>query len=205
MNKNKEEYKYYHHKNLKEALILKVLETLETDTLASVKVRTITDKLGTSRTAIYRHFSSKAHLLKAVILKAFAQLEEEIIPISIDEEKNIKIKFYEIGKIYIEFAMASPARYRLMFGNQLTKPYEEYFDVQNKSFNNILSILMTLSDMAQKTKLFLPQNSQKQAVFFLAMLHGQASLFLDGHSMIKEHRERIYEMSFNVLIEGLRG
>lgn len=204
MTKSKEQNIYYHHNNLREAIILEILKILETKTLSSINVRGLSDRLGVSSTAIYRHFSSKEHLFKAVILKGFEQLDAELRIIFLDDQKNIKYKIYDIGKTYIDFAIASPARYRLMLSNQLTKLKEESCDFQNTSLENTFFMIVSLFEMAQKTGLFLPKTPQKQAIVFFAMIHGQASLFLDGHSMIREEKEKIFEMTFEVMMRGLK-
>jgi len=203
MNKIESKNREYHHKNLKEALIQTVLEMLEEKPLDAITVRELTNTLNVSRTAIYRHFSSKEHLFQMVILKSFDQLNDTLKPIY-ESGETIEQKFYLIGKSYIDFAMASPARYRLMMGDKLMKLREESCDIPDTSSESSFSIIVNLAQEAQHQGLFGVENPQVQAMSIWAMIHGQASLIIDGHPTITEQKEHMYELSFKILMQGLK-
>ena len=194
----------YHHKNLKEKLILKALELLDNKPYESITVRELTDSLGVSRTAIYRHFSSKEHLFQAVILKGFEQLGEAMEPIYQDSTTDTKGKFYKIGEVYVDFALASPPRYRLMMGDKLMKIREESCEVEKEPLaDGAFGIMLSLVKQAQEEGLFKRQNSLHQAIAIWSLIHGQASLLLDGHPMVKETRNETQKIMFEMMTGGL--
>ena len=194
----------YHHKNLKDVLIVKALELLDEKPYESITVRELTDSIGVSRTAIYRHFSSKEHLFQAVILKGFDQLAEAMQPIYNDGSKSIEEKFYGIGECYINFALASPPRYRLMMGDKLMNIREESCDMPNTSVEGSFSIMISLVADAQDKGLFKVHDPMQQAIVIWSVIHGQASLLMDGHPMVREQKEPIKELMFEMIMQGLR-
>jgi len=194
----------YHHDNLKKKLIEKALELLELKPLEEISVRELTDAVGASRTAIYRHFDSKEHLFQAVILRGFEQLSEALEPIYHDKTMSIQEKLYETGKKYIDFAEASPARYRLMVGDKLMRLREESCNVEDSSPEGSFGMIVSYATEAQEEQLFKKQDPGLQAIAIWAMIHGQASLIIDGHPMIKAQKEEIYEVAFSIMMDGLR-
>jgi AcrR family transcriptional regulator len=196
--------KSYHHTNLKEKLIDKALEFLVSKPLEEISVRDLTDAVGASRTAIYRHFDSKEHLFQAVILRGFEQLSEVLEPIYKDQTMTIQEKLYKTGKKYIAFAEAYPALYRLMMGDKLMRIREERCNVEDMSLEGSFGMIVSYATQAQEEQLFKKQDPVLQAISIWAMIHGQASLIIDGHPMIKAQKEEMYEVAFSVMMVGLR-
>ena len=56
----------YHHGDLRRALLDEALRTIQDDGVEALTLRTISVRLGVSRTALYRHFTDKRALLSAV-------------------------------------------------------------------------------------------------------------------------------------------
>ena len=61
----------YHHGNLKEELLAQSLKIIQEEGVDFVTLQVLATKLGTSRSAIYRHFSSKQDLIQNVIFYGF--------------------------------------------------------------------------------------------------------------------------------------
>src|SRR5215475_6223629 len=62
----KKSAKPYHHGDLRRALLDEALRTIQTHGVEQLKLRTVGERLGVSRSALYRHFADKQSLLAAV-------------------------------------------------------------------------------------------------------------------------------------------
>ncbi len=192
----------YHHKNLKDALIETSLLILEESGLESISLRKVTSRIGSSRTSVYRHFDSKEQLLQAVILKGFRKLDSTLKPILMDSNNDIPTRLKQMGKAYIYFALENKALYRLMLGEKLSKLRESTCTKETTPVNTGFDSLVSLLLEAQKAKIFLSGNVEIQASTIWAIIHGQASLFLDNHLMIERNQEEILNETLDVILRG---
>ncbi len=202
MKQNQKTATNYHHKNLKEALIEKTMELLDEKPYEEITIRYLTDLLHVSRTAIYRHFDSKEQLFQAVIFKGFEQLKGFLEPIYQNNMLTITEKIAKTGEAYINFALQSPARYRLMFGNKLMKLREESCDIDNNVLDTSFGIVIALIEEGQKEKLFAKGDPMELATALWALIHGQASLLIDGHPMILEQKQKLLQRGMQMIIKG---
>lgn len=79
----------------------------------AVTMRRIAEKIEYSPTAIYLHFADKDALFHELCVADFQALAEAFQPIALVPDPIERIK--RIGRSYIEFALAHPDHYRLMF------------------------------------------------------------------------------------------
>ncbi len=194
----------YHHGNLKESLVATALEMIEKEGLASVTLRELTKRLGTSRSAVYRHFESKEALLQEVIFAGFAMLEDAIAPILMQRDYSVIKRFSMMGRAYVEFALAHPAIYRMIFGHELQREREEKCDMQDQTQATGFHALITLLQEGQEAGVFKKEDPMLQATVVWSMVHGVSNLLIDGHIMIQDNIEAIFEMGTRTLIEGIR-
>jgi AcrR family transcriptional regulator len=101
----------YHHGNLGPALIAVARELLDADGPGAVSLREAARRVGVSATATYRHFADKEHLLAAVAAQGYREFADSLRAIKVDGAG-----FSAMAKGYIEFALAHPGLFRLMFG-----------------------------------------------------------------------------------------
>ncbi len=192
----------YHHGNLKEALIEESLKMIENDGLESITLRELTKRVGTSRTALYRHYSSKEELLKAVIQAGFSKLDSAIFS-NLNPELNIQEKIYALGKAYIEFATNNPNLYRMIFGHETEKEREEACNINEREDAPSFHSLVDIITQAQAEGLIKKDDAFMQATVLWAMLHGLSNLLIDGHVHISDNINVLYELSFKTLIDGI--
>ena len=64
----------YHHGDLRRALLLEAVRTIHAEGAAALTLRDVGDRLGVSRTALYRHFADKQALLDEVAAEGFRML-----------------------------------------------------------------------------------------------------------------------------------
>lgn len=194
----------YHHGNLKEELLQTALEMIDTDGLDSITLRDLTQRLGTSRTAVYRHFASKEALILGVIEKGYENLDLIFTPIFQDHIQSVDERFNAMGRAYLEFAIEHPNLYRLLFGDTYHQEREEICDYRDESQATGLYALIGLLLEAQEEGIIASVDPMIQAAMVWASIHGLASLLIDGHLMMSDNMEAIYEYSIGVLLKGLQ-
>lgn len=194
----------YHHGNLKESLVETALEMIDKEGLDSVTLRDLAQRLGTSRTAIYRHFDSKEALILGVIQKGYEQLDMMFTPIFQDTTQSVAVRFERMGRAYLDFAIAHPNLYRLLFGENFRQEREEICDYKDENQATGLYALIGLLLEAQEEGIIARENPMIQAATVWASIHGLASLLIDGHLMMSDNMEAIYEYSIGVLLKGLQ-
>src|SRR5688572_2987442 len=104
----------YHHGDLRSTLLRAADEIFEKEGLAALSLREAARRAGVSHNAPYRHFPDRDSLLAALAAEGFALLGGELA----------KRPEGEMGIGYVQFALAHPQRFRLMFGGQLK--FDEY-------------------------------------------------------------------------------
>lgn len=193
----------YHHGNLKEELLNQALVIIQTQGTDSMTLQALADKLGTSKTAIYRHFSSKQELLQSVIYYGFDIFEKKISPIFLIKEKTVLERLYLMGNTYIKFAIENPNLYRMLFGEKFQDIRESNCDISIEENAEGFHALIKLLKEGQEIKLFKVDNSFVQAQVIFSFCHGIASLYIDGHIDIKNNMEEVYEIYFQTITRGL--
>ena len=194
----------YHHGNLKESLLETALEMVDKEGLESVTLRDLTQRLGTSRSAVYRHFESKEALILGVIKRGYEQLDLLFTPIFQDTTQSVAERFEKMGRAYLDFAIAHPNLYRLLFGENFRQEREEICDYKDEKQATGVYALIGLLLEAQEERIIAQENPMIQAATVWASIHGLASLLIDGHLMMSDNLEAIYEYSQGVLLKGLR-
>lgn len=194
----------YHHGNLKEELLQTALEMIDTDGLENITLRDLTQRIGTSRTAVYRHFESKEALILRVIEKGYEQLDEIFTPIFRDKSRSVEARFELMSRAYLQFAIEHPNLYRLLFGERYREEREGICDYRDETQATGLYALIGLLLEAQEEGNVEKGDPMIQAATIWASIHGLASLLIDGHLMMSDNLEEIYRYSLEVLLKGLR-
>ncbi|MFT5660515.1 MAG: AcrR family transcriptional regulator [Sulfurimonas sp.] len=201
MNKSKEST--YHHGNLKDELINEALVMVKENGVESITLRELTKKLGASRSAIYRHYSSKDELITAVIHAGFEKLDASIVP-ALTSNDSVINRFKAMGQAYLGFALQNPNIYRMIFGHVVAQQREESCDLKDeestKDFHRLVSLLVE----GQEKKVFKVQDPILQAIYIWSNMHGLANLYIDGHMHIQNNLDELYELSFDNIINGMK-
>lgn len=112
----------YHHGDLRNALVLTAVRLIEEDGLAEFSLRGTAREVGVSANAAYRHFADKSDLLSAVARYGFDQLGQRMRRAmrATRTGKNPATlavnRFKATGRAYVEFALAHPQLFEVMFG-----------------------------------------------------------------------------------------
>ena len=151
----------YHHGDLRAALLHAAGEILEKEGLAGLSLREAARRAGVSHNAPYRHFPDRNSLLAALAVEGFRLLSEDL---STRPEGDM-------GVGYVEFALAHPQRFRLMFGGQLSlSDHPELLAAGEESYHKL-----------QRTLDSLGGDAPLAAAAAWSLVQGLANLILDGH------------------------
>jgi AcrR family transcriptional regulator len=87
---------------------------LETADTSAVSIRAVADRVGVTPPSIYRHFADKDDLMMAVCGMVFSRLDEAMekaAASAADPLEELRLK----GHAYVQFGLAYPEHYRLIF------------------------------------------------------------------------------------------
>ena len=187
----------YHHGNLRETLLIKGLELLESSEKAEFSMRELTRNIGVSVNAVYRHFANKDELLTALAIQGFQKLLEHQAQM-IQNASNTKEGFILSGKQYIYFAMQNPMLFRLMYGRFVVSHNDESL----KSFANLAYHSIRYAAAAALDIDVNSQIAKSISIKGWSVVHGLSHLLIDGQF---DHlsSDEIEDMINGVLINSL--
>jgi AcrR family transcriptional regulator len=167
----------YHHGNLRHALLEEALRTIETQGVEALTLRTAGERLGVSRTALYRHFSDKQALLAAVGREGFRLLRLTLVQ-AWEQHGRGRAGFDAMGVAYVNFAAAHPAHYRVMFGRFIESCEKDaaFIEEATAAFQVLVDALVE----QQQTGLVRRDDPLIQARMIWSLVHGIAMLVIDG-------------------------
>jgi len=171
----------YHHGNLRRALLDEALTMIGKDGVEALTLREIGARVGVSRTALYRHFADKRALLAAVASEGFRILRQRLV--AAWEDGRDRAAFEAMGVAYVDFAVANPAHYRVMFGSALGAKANDtnavdcdLVDEAEGAFQALVDALAAL----QREAIVRDEETVTMARFVWAVVHGVAMLGIDG-------------------------
>lgn len=208
--------KSYHHGNLKAALIEEATRIVIEEGIDSVTVRAVSENVGVSRPALYRHFRGKNHLLCMVAEDGYKRLNEELARAMDREDADALSRFQRIAVAYVRFAVMNAPFYRLMFGKSVVTrhPTEELQDAARETFRVGFSVVEECS-----RKGLIEGDPHDLINVAWAMVHGLSVLMIDGqvdrgkgmHTLLGESgvgtsfdSEKIIEFAVNTMITGMK-
>jgi AcrR family transcriptional regulator len=191
----------YHHGDLRRALIEAALGMLQEDKSWQFTLREVARRAGVSHTAPYRHFPDKAALLAELARVGFDKMGEQLTA-AIQGNLPIEEQLIAIGKAYIEFGVANPALYHLMFSADAGEKEEVHLHERAMA---TLNVLITLLKRGQEEGVLKIRPVQGQAAGCWAMVHGLTMLAINGLLLPKKVGENPIESALATLLEGVVG
>lgn len=167
----------YHHGHLRQALVDQALITIRDRGVEALTLREVGAKLRVSRTALYRHFADKNALLAAVATEGFRTFRDALVD-GWTRGGHGRVGLETMGESYVQFALAHPSHYRVMFGGFVSKvACDPNLEVEaGSAFGVLVDAIVEL----QQQGLVRYGDSQALAVFVWASTHGIAMLAIDG-------------------------
>ena len=149
--------------------------------------------MGVSPAAVYRHYPSKEALLTALAIDGFRRLTEaQTQPVA--NKIVTPVRFAEMGRGYVRFAVKNPALFRLMFSDQIDSSRDAalMFAVEQLT-GNIEDAVARLAGPR-----FSSAMRRRAALRAWSLVHGLSMLLIDGqmriaHSEIDRMIEAVVE------------
>jgi AcrR family transcriptional regulator len=175
----------YHHGDLRRALLQEALRTIQMDGVEGVTLRTVGQRLGVSRTALYRHFADKPALLAAVGREGFRLLRLTLRE-AWEQNGRGRQGFDAMGIAYVRFAVDHPAHYRVMFGGFIESCAKdaEFVEEAKAAFQVLVDSLVE----QQGAGLVRNDDPLLLARMIWSLVHGIAMLVIDGQLRGQDER-----------------
>lgn len=191
----------YHHGNLKDDFLKIAFDFIAKEDIEKLTLKILSDATGTSRSAIYRHFSSKEELIETMIQKGFDDFDAFVSPPLKDKEKPLIDRFYQSAKAYLEFAKQNPNIYRLLFGNKYAKIRETTLSIKDDDCSGFASLKLAIEE-GQKNGILKKEDSFMRTILNWSYLHGLSSLIIDGFMDIDAISDELFENMFTDMLSA---
>jgi AcrR family transcriptional regulator len=166
----------YHHGDLRASLIKATVEMINKQGVEAITMRSLSNWVGVSRTAAYRHFSNKMDLLTATATEGFKQFSLALRVARLDYSEDELGRFRLMGQAYVQFAIEHSAYYSLMFSDASIQKTDTFEKASSAAFAELVDILVTLQE-ANRIK---DEDPKMQANFVWSLMHGFSSLLING-------------------------
>ena len=187
--------KAYHHGDLPQAMLAEAVRTIQRHGIDELTLRGVGERLGVSRTALYRHFANKDALLQAVATEGFCMLQAALQDAWQRAGAGLP-GFDAMGAAYIRFAVRHPAHYRVMFGSG---PQAADADDSGAAFGTLVSAVETL----QRAGKMRGEDSHQLALYVWSVVHGVAMLAIDGILRTPAEIEMLTQFAIERLRTGI--
>lgn len=197
----KKSAKPYHHGDLRRALVDEAVRTIQTDGVEHLTLRTVGERLGVSRSALYRHFSDKHALLATVGREGFRMLRQSLAD-AWELNGRCRTGFQAMARAYVQFAIEHPSHYRVMFGGfiESSAKDDEFVGEAGAAFQVLVDALVE----QQNTGAIRRDEPVLMARFVWALVHGTAMLFIDGQLPEATQREALEQYAFERIYASIR-
>jgi AcrR family transcriptional regulator len=184
---------------LREDCVTEALRIVEESGLQALSLREVARRLGVSHQSPYKHFPSRDHIVAEIARRAYDQFTSALEARPRSEDAGAD--FRAMGLAYIDYALANPLPYRLLFGGPLPpgEHHPEMMTSARRAFEllraGLLRLMTAMGASAEEVDV------DTEALFVWATVHGVASLLLT-ESMAKLDmsplaRERLREHGVN--------
>jgi AcrR family transcriptional regulator len=193
----------YHHGDLRQSLIDAAIALISEDGISDLSLRRVARRVGVSHNAPYRHFEDKDALLAAVAEQGFQSLTVAMETAKQDIPVGTSQCLEAIGLAYVNFAVAQPFHYRLMFGDYRgnSNNYSALTEAAHQSF----MVLVDTIQAGQSAGVFRAADPINMARVAWSLVHGQAMLALDNKLQVEPGKEfaAFLKFSSQMLFQGL--
>ena len=169
----------YHHGDLRRALLREAVRTIQTQGPGALTLRGVGDRLGVSRTAMYRHFADKQALLEEVATDGFRMLRSALLEAWTAAGQG-RAGLDAMGLAYVRFALAHPSHYRVMFGGLRERREKRYQPDGGDESTDAFRVLLDAIVAEQGAGRVRGDEPMPLALYIWSVVHGVAMLALDG-------------------------
>lgn len=200
----------YHHGRLREALVETGFAMAREAGPDGVALREVARRVGVSHNAAYRHFADRDELLSEIAAEA-GDLLTETMRTRVDAlatggkpAARALARLREVGRAYIEFALAEPGLFRVVFSAKVDDAEDSPEGPSREGPYGVLNEI--LDELVEAGYLAPPRRAGSEVVCWAAV-HGFSELCLDGPLRLlpAEAREVLVERLLGVIEVGLAG
>ncbi len=195
----------YHHGDLRPALIKAAIELIAEKDVSSLSLREVARRVGVSHAAPYRHFADKQALLAAVAQEGFQGLTNALNAAKQEAPKHPWQQLETSGVAYVQYAIAHPSHYRVMFGSYRSNKRDVYPCVVAAS-QQAFAILVNIITEGQMQGAIRPGEPKQLAWVAWSLVHGLAMLIIDGQLPLSDPADiaSVAHLTTKILTEGLK-
>jgi AcrR family transcriptional regulator len=166
----------YHHRDLRQALIGAARQLIGAGQGADFSLSDACRMAGVTTAAPYRHFPDKMAIVDAVVAEAFLDMTARARAAAEQFPAGARDRILAVGRVYLGFAIAEPALFRMMFGQ---RPGLAEGDIVTKSGRDCFAyVLEEVIDYCGKNGV--AGDARLVAIHLWTLVHGAASLTIDG-------------------------
>lgn len=199
----------YHHGDLRNALLGAALKLVSTRGVEGFSLREAARAVGVSAAAAYRHFEDRSALLKALAHEGLARLATEMedsvaaAPGAPGSATRATAELARIGAAYVEFAVAHPSQFRVMFGPWCDLGDELAPELLPLGRDPLQVLVDTLDGMVRAGAMSAAVRPGAEIATWSAV-HGFASLLVEGGLPLgPAERARAYAVVQQMFLLGL--
>jgi AcrR family transcriptional regulator len=177
----------YHHGNLKRALLAEGVDILQKG--EALSLRALAKRVGVTPASVYRHFANKDQLFAALAEEGFIQLEAMFNALP---RKDAETLLLDLGEAYVNFALAYPVHFKIMFANQAWNCEGDEVTAQLRKSSDATFVAL-VAVCAELTR----NQPEKHATLIAAtwsQVHGFAMLAINGQFGMIESGVRIRDI-----------
>ncbi|MBD2186248.1 TetR/AcrR family transcriptional regulator [Aerosakkonema funiforme] len=179
--------KTYHHGDLRQALVDEAIALIAEKDVSSLSLREVARRIGVSHTASYRHFEDKEALLAAVAQEGFMGLTKALnTALAVAESHSLR-RLEAIGVGYVQYAIAHPSHYRVMFGAYRGNP--DKYPLLEEAGKEAFGVLVNAIEAGQIAGTIRSGESRQLAWVAWSLVHGLAMLLMDGQLSLCNTKE----------------
>ena len=148
---------------------------IETGSEEAVSIRAVAGRVGVTPPAIYRHFPDKQTLIFEVCSLQFTRLHEHLDAVmAMEAEATARLE--ACGRAYVEFGLAHPEAYRIMFMGRSDWTPEAYEDEIVADEGPFMALVEVVADVA--AELGADREPMAIATVLWTAMHGITSLLI---------------------------
>lgn len=168
--------KPYHHGDLRAALLAAAEAIVNRDGVAGLTLRGVARDVGASHAAPKNHFDDLTGLVSELAAVGFDRFADAMQAAAAGQAKP-QDRLNAIGRAYVEFALAEPGLFQLMFrGERLDKTRPALHAAMQRAFGTLAGSVAATHDAAAPDA---ARTTRAHAARAWSMVHGFAVLLLD--------------------------
>jgi len=194
----------YHHGDLETALLDAADALVTKHGPIGFSLREAARIVGVDPAACYRHFRDRDAVLEALARRGFTRLARALASAAASRDATARHRLVALGRAYIDFALAEPSAFRVMFGPtgrdardpRLRGDYGDGIGAYER-----LQVALAAWADAEHMKI----NIDAASVALWSGVHGLACLFIDGALTTNNdgERRRIIDDMIETLLVGV--